>query len=263
MVIVRHKSIGKQQNEPMKRFQLESANIDDLYGQWSQWSKCRKRCKQIRTRKCMSHLCESTILKEERDCSGHLCVIPSTKIKASKISANRPHEHSRQNKKIFRVLYHLQRYIYSPWSEWAACKTRTCHTSRYRVCMNSVICKNSIIKEDALCYTPGSECENKYKLQVNSEPEAVEEIEQGNHVISNVSPVDDNQCGIVSRHTTINSMLRIIGGRRSRHGRWPWMVAILNRQKQHYCGGTLVSPQFVITAGKLLNKFLLCKLLST
>lgn len=249
MFIVRHKSFEAfkaQSNISWPK--LESINLDD-FEDWSPWSKCRKRCKQVRTRTCKIASCESTILKEERDCTGHRCLGgTSGRHKVTKPEqATRQPSHGQRDR--IRVLYHLQRYIYSPWSEWSACKTRTCHTTRYRVCMNSLICKNSIIKEDALCYTPGSDCERQYKPQVEHQPvlESLEEIEPTNKVTSNLPAIDDQECGYVSRHATIPSMLRIIGGRRAR--RWPWMVAILNRHKQHFCGGTIIHRQFVVTAG--------------
>ncbi|KAK3892118.1 hypothetical protein Pcinc_004085 [Petrolisthes cinctipes] len=41
---------------------------------------------------------------------------------------------------------------------------------------------------------------------------------------------------------------KIIGGREARKGEWPWQVAILNRFKETFCGGTLISPRWVLTA---------------
>jgi len=46
----------------------------------------------------------------------------------------------------------------------------------------------------------------------------------------------------------ISSRLRIIGGRESRQGSWPWQVMILNKYYEPFCGGTLIHPQFVLTA---------------
>ncbi|KAK4328854.1 hypothetical protein Pmani_000745 [Petrolisthes manimaculis] len=55
----------------------------------------------------------------------------------------------------------------------------------------------------------------------------------------------EETCGIkgskASRH-------KIIGGREARKGEWPWQVAILNRFKETFCGGTLISPRWVLTA---------------
>lgn len=45
-----------------------------------------------------------------------------------------------------------------------------------------------------------------------------------------------------------SSRLRIIGGRESQAGAWPWQVMILNKYYEPFCGGTLIHPQFVLTA---------------
>ncbi|KAI2804691.1 hypothetical protein BLOT_003679 [Blomia tropicalis] len=260
MFIVRQSSTEKMDKNWAKN--LDHINNDD-YGEWSPWSKCRKRCKQVRTRMCRTpSKCNSTVMKEERPCTGDRCqsLLPYNRSATHNVNNNRrqsQHQHGKRHRhsRKIRVLYHLQRYIYSPWSEWSTCKTKTCHTTRYRICMNSIICQNRVIKEDALCYTPGSECEKQYKPQLDqSDLERIEEIEIENQVTnngngeSNNGIIDDQECGIVSRHNSLGSMLRIIGGRRARRGRWPWMVAILNRHKQHFCGGTLISPQYVLTA---------------
>lgn len=56
------------------------------------------------------------------------------------------------------------------------------------------------------------------------------------------------QCGFPSiRNKNTDFTLKIIGGRVSRKGAWPWQVAILNRYKEAFCGGTLISPNWILT----------------
>lgn len=40
---------------------------------------------------------------------------------------------------------------------------------------------------------------------------------------------------------------RIVGGRVSNPGAWPWQVALLLKDKQT-CGGSLISPDWVVSA---------------
>lgn len=116
------------------------------------------------------------------------------------------------------------------------------------------ICGNSIIQEDALCYTQGSHCEKLYKSKTRDEEERNEEMEisvNGKPMNGSSRPIiDEESCGFSSFPNDVSRLLRIIGGREASKGRWPWIVAILNRNHDPFCGGTLVSPQFVITAGK-------------
>lgn len=115
---------------------MPDASYDDIYSEWSQWKRCNRRCKQVRTRTCKSNqICGTTVLKEERGCTGGRCMLttnlPTTDQQEPSRGRGRTNE--------FRVLYHLQSMIYSKWSEWSPC-TRTCRTRRYRACEISEIC---------------------------------------------------------------------------------------------------------------------------
>ncbi|CAH3156483.1 unnamed protein product, partial [Porites evermanni] len=51
--------------------------------------------------------------------------------------------------------------------------------------------------------------------------------------------------------TTVNSRLRIAGGKRSKRGRWPWQIGLYGNSKGgiiFLCGGALISRQWVLTA---------------
>lgn len=59
-------------------------------------------------------------------------------------------------------------------------------------------------------------------------------------------------CGIDWFHQPIRSdtgnlFRRIVGGTQSAQGAWPWQVALLLNET-HFCGGSLVSPYWVVSA---------------
>ncbi|XP_076365543.1 serine protease 1-like [Tachypleus tridentatus] len=220
---------------------------DEIYSQWSGWSRCSRKCKQERMRTCISPLhCGARILKEVKSCRGRRCkknpiVVPET-------------EEVRQTEdgpSQFRVLYHLQSYVYSDWSEWSPC-TRSCKTRRYRACELSLVCGTSVIQEDALCYVEGTLCEKLYrKTERGDKEEPIEAEELEFQSGEENSTLDIGKCGVSERRTPD---LRIIGGHETQKGRWPWQVAVLNKYLEPFCGGTLLTPQWVLTAAHCVRR---------
>jgi len=52
----------------------------------------------------------------------------------------------------------------------------------------------------------------------------------------------------------------VAGGKEAAKGRWSWQVAILNKYREVFCGGTLVAPGWVLTAAHCVRKHLFVKL---
>uniref|UniRef100_A0A3Q3XDI1 Plasminogen n=1 Tax=Mola mola TaxID=94237 RepID=A0A3Q3XDI1_MOLML len=46
---------------------------------------------------------------------------------------------------------------------------------------------------------------------------------------------------------------RIVGGCESKPHSWPWQISLRNSQGVHFCGGTLIDPQWVLTAAHCLE----------
>jgi len=64
----------------------------------------------------------------------------------------------------------------------------------------------------------------------------------------NVHPdnaVNNCKCGVPN---TMQASTRIVGGEETEIGEYPWQVALLNEWQSNFCGGTLVSDRYVITA---------------
>ena len=57
------------------------------------------------------------------------------------------------------------------------------------------------------------------------------------------------ECGIAPTFPR----LRIIGGEIARKGKWPWQVALLNKNGEAVCGGTILAPGWILTAAHCLR----------
>ena len=64
------------------------------------------------------------------------------------------------------------------------------------------------------------------------------------HVLPD-EPVFAGECGVPA--ITPNAMSRIVGGIEATAHSWPWMVS-LQSDGDHFCGGSLINAQWVLTA---------------
>ncbi|XP_064083368.1 trypsin II-P29-like [Macrobrachium nipponense] len=62
-----------------------------------------------------------------------------------------------------------------------------------------------------------------------------------------VDEEESSVCGIRPVKTG-SPLMKILGGKVSEKGFWPWQVALLDEDMDHKCGGTLIAPQWVLTA---------------
>jgi len=59
--------------------------------------------------------------------------------------------------------------------------------------------------------------------------------------------VEASNCGV--RPST-----RIVGGTKAKHGDWPWQAQVRTSSGFTFCGGTLIAPQWVVTASHCLER---------
>ncbi|XP_048581562.1 tryptase isoform X2 [Nematostella vectensis] len=55
------------------------------------------------------------------------------------------------------------------------------------------------------------------------------------------TPLPPGSCGV-------RPQTRIVGGTQAKPGDWPWQVQLRSREGYPYCGGTLIHPQWILTA---------------
>ncbi|KAL4706521.1 hypothetical protein ACJJTC_015719 [Scirpophaga incertulas] len=165
---------------------------------------------------------------------------------------------------------------FSQWTPWTLC-SKKCTTIRRRYCRKRSICGRKVYRQSAYCYFEGSYCHHwiRSKLQWRKDPGIGYKLSES---ISDPPTISDHtrvlspaslECGRLGRYRgstaarikyRMRDMVRIIGGRPSPPGKWPWQVVVLNRFKEAFCGGTLVSLRWVVTAAHCVRRRLYVRL---
>ncbi|CAH8578736.1 unnamed protein product [Dicrocoelium dendriticum] len=134
------------------------------------------------------------------------------------------------------IVFNTERY--GNWSDWSECLTRDCIEVRYRTCLDDSWERPSPSKiHTTKClskyYAEKRTCENKTACS---------------------SPVVLENCGI--RPKTTGLVHKILGGESTSPNSWPWAVRLSVRPPRRnaitFCGGTLITPQWILTAGHCL-----------
>lgn len=268
-------------NQPsaIERLPKNRATKLSHFTSWSEWSVCGRHCTQNRIRRCRSKKnCGTTVLREERGCE-HNREGRRRRCKQRQRRRHRrrnewfhvvhvpkeaePRHGKRKGKNTEEKKEHSRRH-YGKWSKWSPC-TRLCTTQRHRWCRKPGICGRDVIRESAYCYVEGSFCQRWIHRKIRGSHEedgddlVLDEFELNPNTVDSFAPEKNSnvwKCGVASTHkgSRLSYFTRIIGGRPTVPGSWPWQVAVLNRFREAFCGGTLVSPRWVLTAAHCIRK---------
>ncbi|XP_077888806.1 chymotrypsinogen B isoform X2 [Ictidomys tridecemlineatus] len=55
-------------------------------------------------------------------------------------------------------------------------------------------------------------------------------------------------CGVPAIHPVLSGLSRIVNGEDAVPGSWPWQVSLQDKTGFHFCGGSLISENWVVTA---------------
>ena len=246
---------GESTSDLLKNFQYVASRMsyddtpsdDIIYSKWSKWSRCRRKCRQVRRRRCVNPTrCGRTILKETRPCNRRRSCKnqqrggnPKNKQKRNKRkgkgsfirSETGEWQHIVRKKKLSKKSkgqLRKNKAFYSNWSKWTKCSDK-CTTARSKKCDFETLCGLEKVIEEAYCYIEGTKCQawhrqGKLLQKAKEEEENLNTIEDtiGGVYQSDKTVQSNDQCGI-HKKTSEDWKLQ------HRIGNYPWALKIIGK----------------------------------
>ncbi|KAG8200766.1 hypothetical protein JTE90_006349 [Oedothorax gibbosus] len=239
---------------PTNTTSLSVVSVDEpsspSFSPWTGWSRCTRRCRQRRRRRCVRpSLCGTSLLTEERACFGGRC-----DERGGQEKTPRKDRKDKNKDDEFRILHHVSSSPYGEWGEWGECSRTTCLTRRTRICQDPDVCGTKSLEESAICYAEGSKCERMHKKKKKNRKKSYKADESVIHPLDEVVSCGVSPLASSSSIPDLWNKLRIIGGREAKKGSWPWQLTVLNKYREPFCGATLISPEWAITAAHCLRR---------
>ncbi|CAB0034188.1 unnamed protein product [Trichogramma brassicae] len=247
-------------NETTTTTTTSSSNVDSRseFTDWSDWSVCDRNCMQNRIKKCRApSQCANSLLRVNDE------------VRAARKGSRRKHHHQQQYHRRKGKNELLQdddgggrtpQDEYGKWSKWSSC-TRSCTTQRLKWCKIPGLCAKDVVRQTAYCYIEGSYCQRWIRRKIHQHYEgnsnaassdtsnltedrfadlAGDDGGGSSSSNSNLTPAtaasEDYsnsspawKCGVTRKSNKLSYFTRIIGGRPTLPGSWPWQVAVLNR----------------------------------